>query len=93
MIPWEGGVDGDGWIYETLQTALGTWAAIKRCDARPTNETTALSGGTDHASCFAFAACDGGRLEYCIYDGTHGTWPTQPDADALIWAFFGSLAP
>ena len=37
--------------------------------------------------------CDAGVLRYCLYDGTHGVWPPQPAADALIWAFFKALAP
>ena len=93
VIPWKGGVDGDGWIYETGTVALATWAAVKGCKAVPTPENTTLSGGADRAACFAFEGCDAGVLRYCLYDGTHGVWPPQPAADALIWAFFTELAP
>ena len=93
VIPWKGGVDGDGWIYETGTVALATWAAIKGCAATSTPQNTTLSGGADHAACYAFEGCDAGVLRYCLYDGTHGVWPPQPAADALIWAFFTELAP
>ena len=93
MIPWKGGVDDDGWIYETGTVALATWAAIKGCAASPVPQNTTLSGGADHAACYAFEGCDAGVLRYCLYDGTHGVWPPQPAADALIWAFFKALAP
>ena len=93
VIPWKGGVDGDGWIYETGTVALATWAAVKGCAATSTPQNTTLSGGADHAACFAFEGCDAGVLRYCLYDGTHGVWPPQPAADALIWAFFKALAP
>ena len=25
---------------------------------------------------------------FCLYDGTHGTWPDQPRADELVASFF-----
>lgn len=92
IIPWRGGEDSDGWLYETLEIALGTWAALKGCDASARNLTTPLSGGTSKVACYEYAGCAAGAVRWCMNDGGHGAWPApRPAADDYAWAFFESL--
>ena len=92
VIPWQGGEDSDGWLYETLEVSLATWAAIKGCDAAPTAVAAPITGGAQHVACAEYARCDAGFVRWCYYDGGHGSWPPAPAAEEYAWAFFQSLA-
>ena len=32
IIPWQGGEDNDGWLYESLNRTIAIWAAVKGCN-------------------------------------------------------------
>lgn len=89
-IPWDGGEDSDGWLYETGVRTMGVWATLHDCDLTPVSIKTSLDG--DNLACHQFHGCgSGGQVIYCLYDGGHGTWPDQPGGDKYIWSFFSSL--
>lgn len=92
-IPYTGGSDGDshGWLYESRDKTLGVWAALHACDLTPTYFKSPYESGSSHIKCFDYAGCQSGRVSYCMYDGAHGDWPDQPDADNMIWSFLSSL--
>jgi len=93
-IPWEGGRDDDGWLYEPRDKALGVWAALHECELDPRDMPLPGNGTRLHEVCFQYASClSGGKVQYCMYDGTHGDWPEQPGADLMVWSFFTSLLP
>lgn len=89
VIPWQGGESGDGWLYESRDRALGVWASLHACEKHPVLMDTIYSDGPANIKCFAYPGCrTGGRVTFCMYDGTHGVWPDQPRAVQLIWSFF-----
>lgn len=89
IIPWQGGSTYDGWLYESMERALGVWAAEHRCSPNAEPVHSPYSGGPKHVACSAYPGCSaGGRVMFCMYDGHHGQWPDQPRAANLIWSFF-----
>eukprot|EP00747_Dinoflagellata_sp_TGD_P217421 gnl/TRDRNA2_/TRDRNA2_89821_c0_seq1.p1 gnl/TRDRNA2_/TRDRNA2_89821_c0~~gnl/TRDRNA2_/TRDRNA2_89821_c0_seq1.p1 ORF type:complete len:388 (+),score=41.78 gnl/TRDRNA2_/TRDRNA2_89821_c0_seq1:48-1211(+) len=105
VIPPEGGEDSDGWIYETLQRSLGTWAAVKGCGhSAPEPLVTPWEGGPQHISCEEYPLCrlnvsgsnppkSFGRVAWCMYDGEHGSsyWPAT--ATWIAWQFLMKAPP
>ena len=89
MIPWQGGPDSAGWLYESRDRTLGVWAGLHGCASEAAPLPTPYDGGSLRLSCSQYPGCDSGALvAYCMYDGHHGGWPNQPEADAMTWAFF-----
>ena len=87
-IPWRGGNSSDGWLYESLERSTGPWAAIHGCELVPSLDPIQHDPKTRMA-CYKHRSCQAGSaVAYCMYDGTHGAWPSQPIADRLIWTFF-----
>ena len=39
IIPWQGGEDTDGWLYESLNRTIAIWAAVKDCSNGTAVET------------------------------------------------------
>lgn len=92
VIPWSGGRDAEGWLYEDRDKTLGLWAALHGCNLVATYMKSPYEGGQKHLECFDYANCkSGGQISYCMYDGVHADWPDQPDADTMIWTFLSSL--
>lgn len=88
IIPVAGG-DGDGWYYEPAADVLGSWAALHGCAADASPVTTPYDGGSVELSCTEWLGCtDGKRVMLCMYDGQHGSWPSQ--GEALSYWFFNS---
>jgi poly(3-hydroxybutyrate) depolymerase len=91
VVPWQGGRDSDGWLYETLERTMDVWAAVHGCGADASPVSTPLSGGSAKVACTAYPDCGSGVVQQCLYDGTHGTWPEQPRGDDAVWSFFQGL--
>lgn len=86
-IPWEGGLTGDGWIYEALTTVLSVWAQRHQCKSstRLRGVATPFDGGAKFMVCQEYHKCQDGRVISCFYDGQHGSWP--PHIEDLSWWF------
>lgn len=86
-IPWKGGMTQDGWIYESYTTVTDEWARVKRCDIAigMKDYKTPYDGGAYNIACQRKTGCNG-PLMFCLYDGKHGTWPTN--TENLGWWFF-----
>ena len=97
-IPWQGGASTAGWLYEPLARTLGKWAAIHGCsDAAFSDPSRQVNGSAPdpatHMACFAHPHCTrGAQVAHCMYDGEHGTWPSQPNADMLVMKPHWSVA-
>lgn len=92
VIPEEGGLSAQRWLYEPLPKVVGTIASMKSCDADTTPLQTPYEGGTRNLSCWQHANCsNGGRVHWCDYDGVHGDLPQN--ADELVWSFLSDTQP
>mmetsp|Transcript_27386 Transcript_27386/g.80220 ORF Transcript_27386/g.80220 Transcript_27386/m.80220 type:complete len:335 (+) Transcript_27386:1-1005(+) len=93
-IPWQGGASAAGWLYEPLARTLGKWAAVHGCaEAAVPDPSRRVNGSAPdpatHMRCYSHPNCtDGAQVAHCMYDGEHGDWPTQPNADTLVVQFF-----
>jgi len=86
IIPVSGG-DAGGWYYESADDVLGAWASVHGCSSSDTPTTTPYDGGKTNLACTEWAGCAGGkRVMLCMYDGQHGSWPSQ--GEALTFWFF-----
>jgi poly(3-hydroxybutyrate) depolymerase len=92
-IPWQGANSADGWLYEPMMRSLGTWAALHGCAIAVTADPVPTGDPTTHTACFWHKGCLGGNfVGYCMYDGNHGDWPSQPFADQFIWHFLTNVS-
>lgn len=90
IIPVDGGVTADGWIYEPLEQSTGVWAALHHCKDKATPVETKWDGGPLNFECAEYRRCSTGRrIMQCIYDGDHGAWPSGTDGDQItLWFLF-----
>lgn len=88
VIPWEGGMTYDGWIYESMTTVMAVWARTHKCESsvKLKGVNTPYDGGLKDIRCMEYHQCQGGRVMNCMYDGQHGAWPHN--IEKLTWWFF-----
>ena len=71
IIPWQGGADSDGWLYESMSRSLGVWSAIHSCGGLVQNHN-AFEGGSTNVNCWKYDQCEDGKfVGFCKYDGGH----------------------
>lgn len=85
IIPDQGGWAG-GWNYASSDEVYGQWAELKGCESTASPVVTPYDGGAKHIACTEWKNCDTGRVMHCLYDGQHGSWPSE--GEDLTWWFW-----
>lgn len=59
IIPWQGGMTYDGWIYESMTTVLSVWARNHQCSSsvKLTGVNTPYDGGYRDVRCMEYLDC------------------------------------
>ena len=89
IIPVDGGVTADGWIYYAVELVLAAYARPHGCLPFRSPMTTPQDGGDRRVACDEFEGCRG-RVGYCAFDGEHGDW--FAGIEALAFWFFDSAS-
>merc|ERR1712083_940819 len=92
-VPWEGGMTGDGFIYESLSSVLAVWARNHKCNStrKLWGINTPYDGANADMRCYEFSECQDGKVMQCMFDGHHGAWPKS--TEKLTWWFFSQYLP
>lgn len=93
-IPYAGGVDDAGVTDPAVETVIKDWAARDGCVGTPSQTQSGITKTSLWSTCNAGTTV---RLDAVV--GGHHTWfgspidpvPGEPDATAVIWAFFSHL--
>lgn len=84
-IPVAGGT-AQGYIYVSLEDAMHDWAENHGCDLKTEELKTEWSHKflERNLECRQFLNCDT-PVDYCLYDGLHGSWPSYIEALQVWW--------
>jgi poly(3-hydroxybutyrate) depolymerase len=89
VIPLEGGLSTEGWLYEPLEKVVGVWRTLHGCDASLRELPTPWSERLPqplNLSCWAHANCSTGRVQYCECAGSpSSSWLTSHLGEAEPW--------
>jgi poly(3-hydroxybutyrate) depolymerase len=89
VIPTDGAVSSQGWLYDTLNETIAQWVDLHGCSGSSVPMDAPTGGSLDidrRIECRQWPDCSSGQLvALCYFDGLHGNWIEDAVFELSFW--------